>query len=133
DGTFDLVFSTLTLQHLPPRVALRYVTEFGRVLRPGGLALFQAASRPYRDPARRRHPLLGPAARLVTRGCRELRLLWRRSLRGEPVMDMYGLRPTAVRRALERAGCRLLEQWADGSAGPEWEGLAYLARRNSSG
>ncbi len=42
DGAFDMVFSTLVLQHLPDRAGIgRYIAEFVRVLRPGGLVAFQ--------------------------------------------------------------------------------------------
>jgi SAM-dependent methyltransferase len=41
---FDLVVSLIVLQHLPPRLARSYVSEFMRVLRPGGVAIFQIPS-----------------------------------------------------------------------------------------
>ena len=41
-SSFDLVYTTLVLQHLPRRELLRaYLSEFLRILRPGGLAVFQ--------------------------------------------------------------------------------------------
>ena len=41
-GTFDFVLSLIVLQHVPSgRAALGYVAEFLRVLRPGGLLVFQ--------------------------------------------------------------------------------------------
>lgn len=36
DGSFDLVYSSLVLQHLPPALADSYIREFVRVVRPGG-------------------------------------------------------------------------------------------------
>ena len=39
--SFDLVYSRLVLQHIPPRNALRYVTELVRVLAPNGVLVFQ--------------------------------------------------------------------------------------------
>jgi SAM-dependent methyltransferase len=40
--TFDFVYSALVLQHMPRRELIRtYIGEFIRVLRPGGLAVFQ--------------------------------------------------------------------------------------------
>jgi SAM-dependent methyltransferase len=39
--TFGLVYSSIVLQHMEPRYALGYIREFIRVLRPGGLAVFQ--------------------------------------------------------------------------------------------
>lgn len=41
DHSFDLVYSTLVLQHIHPVFARRYVAEFVRVLADGGLAMFQ--------------------------------------------------------------------------------------------
>jgi SAM-dependent methyltransferase len=41
-GSFDLVYSSLVLQHMPGRALIRsYIGEFLRVLRPGGIAVFQ--------------------------------------------------------------------------------------------
>jgi SAM-dependent methyltransferase len=36
DEAFDLVYSSLVLQHMPPSLAAGYLAEFARVLRPGG-------------------------------------------------------------------------------------------------
>jgi ubiquinone/menaquinone biosynthesis C-methylase UbiE len=42
DNTFDFVFSYIVFQHIPKReIVLNYVTEIGRVLRPGGVFKFQ--------------------------------------------------------------------------------------------
>ena len=42
DASFDLVFSSVVLQHVPDRLAIEsYLREFVRVLRPAGLAAFQ--------------------------------------------------------------------------------------------
>ena len=46
DGSFDLVFSHIVLQHVPDRAGvLSYISEFVRVLAPGGLIAFQLPSR----------------------------------------------------------------------------------------
>lgn len=42
DGVFDLVYSNLVLQHIPPDLSAGYVAEFIRVLHPGGIAVFSA-------------------------------------------------------------------------------------------
>jgi len=47
DQTLDFVFSYIVLQHLPaPEFALRYIREMLRVLKPGGMFLFQFNSVP---------------------------------------------------------------------------------------
>ncbi len=40
-GTFDFVHTCLVLQHIPPEVTRRYIGEFFRIARPGGLVVFQ--------------------------------------------------------------------------------------------
>jgi SAM-dependent methyltransferase len=44
DATFAFVHSCLVLQHMPPALATRYIAEFFRVCRPGGLVVFQMPS-----------------------------------------------------------------------------------------
>ncbi|HEX9886492.1 MAG TPA: class I SAM-dependent methyltransferase [Longimicrobiales bacterium] len=50
DASFDLVYSNITLQHIPPRYARVYIREFLRVVRPHGCALFQMRSGPRIEP-----------------------------------------------------------------------------------
>lgn len=45
-GSFDLIVSFIVLQHIPPPASFRYLSEFGRVLRPGGLAVLQVPDVP---------------------------------------------------------------------------------------
>ena len=44
NDSFDFVYSRIVLQHIPPDISGQYVAEFIRVVRPGGLALFQVPS-----------------------------------------------------------------------------------------
>jgi SAM-dependent methyltransferase len=66
DASADACFSHIVFQHLPdPRLTLGYVREMGRVLRPGGQALFQVSNapevhkRPYEGPRLRWSALRG--------------------------------------------------------------------------
>lgn len=67
DGTFDFVYSLIVLQHMRPDYAKRYLREFLRVLRPGGIALVQLPShRAAADPDARSES----AASLPNAACR---------------------------------------------------------------
>jgi ubiquinone/menaquinone biosynthesis C-methylase UbiE len=45
DGELDMVFSSIVLQHVPDRGAIEsYISDFVRILKPGGLAVFQLPS-----------------------------------------------------------------------------------------
>ena len=46
DDRFDLIYSNIVLQHMEPKYSKRYIGEFIRILRIGGLAVFQAPSEP---------------------------------------------------------------------------------------
>jgi len=46
DGLFDFVYSVITLQHMEPRYSRRYIEEFFRVVRPGGVVVFQLPGEP---------------------------------------------------------------------------------------
>lgn len=60
DSSADACVSHVVFQHIPdPRVTLGYVTEMGRVLKPGGWAAFQISNSPVAHGAQR-----GPRAHL---------------------------------------------------------------------
>lgn len=44
DSVFDLVYSNIVLQHMPPDLARSYLAEFFRIVRPGGFVVFQIPS-----------------------------------------------------------------------------------------
>lgn len=46
DDTFDLAYSSLVLQHMPRPLALDFLRELARVVRPGGAVVVQVAATP---------------------------------------------------------------------------------------
>lgn len=60
DAAFDFVYSNITLQHIEPDDSRRYIEEFFRVLRPGGVTVFQVPAGPV------------PNVRPITRSSRPL-------------------------------------------------------------
>ena len=128
---FDLIYSVLALQHIPPRYARRYIAEFMRVLRPGGVLVFQLPS---------------PTAAMSGNITRRLKIASRefiparahrlyRQLRGGPLppFEMYGMTPLRVMRLLHAEGARVLklESHEDKAAG--WTDLRYFATRATGG
>ncbi len=41
ENTFDFIYTFIVLQHMPPELMQKYLREFGRILRVGGIAMFQ--------------------------------------------------------------------------------------------
>jgi len=89
DGSIDMILSWITLQHIRPRYARRYIQEFMRVLAPGGLLLFQYLSKP-----------IGLGARIAR---------WRAALSRPRPMYMNGMDRADVVELLERSGGRVLD------------------------
>lgn len=46
DRSFDFIYSNITLQHMPPALAKKYLKEFLRMIKPNGLIVFQMLSKP---------------------------------------------------------------------------------------
>lgn len=120
DNNFDTIYSNITLQHMPPRFAAAYIREFLRVLKPGGILLFQIPSHP-RQWWRRILQPLKPTA------------LWQHYQRlryGEaPVMAMYGIPKSRVLRLLAQQHARILDVAADESADVHWSSFRYCVTK----
>ena len=99
-GTFDFVYSSIVLQHLPRKSLIAgYISELVRVLKAGGIAVFQTLS--YMPPARRVQPRRRAYALLRRLGVPKEFLVLRLKL---APMRMLAISDTEVRAAVERSG-----------------------------
>jgi ubiquinone/menaquinone biosynthesis C-methylase UbiE len=112
DASFDLVYSTLVLQHLPPTLSELYVGEFIRVLRSDGLAVFQM-------PTARRggHVRAGRIRRRVRR-------------RVKTGLEMYPVPRSTVESWIDAAGGQLIAAF-DSPPNEAHHGLLYVVARAS--
>ena len=122
DGSFDLVLSLITLQHMEPAYARSYIAEFVRVTAPGGVILFQIPAKTPRPPRPRGFTLWPDtlARRLIRKG--------RRWLAIDPVMEMHAIPRAEVEEALRAAGAEILSVTSVDAAGGEIESWSYLAQ-----
>jgi 2-polyprenyl-3-methyl-5-hydroxy-6-metoxy-1,4-benzoquinol methylase len=90
-GQYDFICSLIALQHTPSRFQRSYLTDFFRLLRPGGVAYFQTIHATFW-----RSLIPEWAAEPVRR--------WRS--RGQAYIPMYGLPARQVRRIFDRPGGR---------------------------
>ena len=124
-GSFDFIYSAIVLQHVPEKkIVRRYISEFVRTLKPGGLLVMQI---PSHIPLRRR---LQARPRLYA---------WLRNV-GVPSRVLYerlGLHPIpmtflaeeAVVTTLTESGGRMLEIIPDRRAGEHIASRTYFATR----
>ena len=126
DGKFDFVLSLITLQHIPPPLVEGYLTEFLRVLAPGGMAYFQMAAGPVipeNQAGGLRQLVRGLLPAPVLARIRTLRTGLRARKTGG--YEVHGIpRPRMEQLILEREG-RLVNVSEDRLAGPEWTSFTY--------
>jgi len=126
--SIDLIYSNITLQHIPPVHIRAYLREFMRVLRPEGLLVFQLPAGIRTRDQTGKWRWQGWLARMVYR----LRLdgLYRRiRYYRQPIMDMHWLPRPEVKQLLENAGGTVLNIQPDQSAGPLFESYRYYVRK----
>jgi SAM-dependent methyltransferase len=112
-ASIDFIYSTITLQHIPPALQRAYIGEFMRVLAPDGLAAFQIASdysSDWRGAIYRHLPnrLLKPLRRLVHTSA--------------VVADLHPLPEKDVHAIVAAAGRQVLQAFDINSAGAGFNG-----------
>ncbi|MBI2513738.1 MAG: methyltransferase domain-containing protein [Opitutae bacterium] len=122
DNSFDFVYSVITLQHMEPVFARRYIAEFVRVAAPGGVILFQIPSVSVRHTPR---PFTLWPDTLLKRLYRDLR----RKLAADPIMEMHGIPRAEIEALLAASGARLIRSYRYDAAGTTIESWGYLARK----
>ena len=123
DEHFDFLYSSITLQHMPPELMRGYLAEFARVLRCGGVLMFQLPETPRSPPNPNR--VLHTIGVLGSRVFRSMRTMLSRA----PTMDMYGLPRTEVSRILRHHGCAAPRIEPSTLAGVDWVSWLYLTTK----
>jgi hypothetical protein len=110
-----MVYSWLVLQHMPKQLALRYIAEFARVTKPGGVIVFEVPDRRQRAVAEG-NPRSGDLPSEFWRG-------------EEPLMLMCETPYSEIVKVLEGAGAQVIEVEEDARADPTLVVCYYIARK----
>lgn len=119
DGSVDLVYSNIVLQHAPRRHQRLLIAEFCRVLGSGGALVFQVPARPN----------LRTAGGVLHRvfGNRVLNLARRLRYGARGVMEMHTMAKDEVLRHLADGGVTLLEAEPSKASGAAFVAYRYFA------
>ena len=121
-GEFDLVYSSIVLQHISPGLTRAYLPEFARVLRPGGSLIVHLPTHP-------RWTMRGFVYRFLPQSA--LGLIQRRLLGYAAPMRMHGMAEAEVRALLAAHGVEVVAT-ASVAYCPDWYELRYFCRRHRS-
>ncbi len=145
--SFDLVYSSITLQHMHTDYSSGYIREFLRVVKPSGLVVFQLPSHrigqpapvtsappgPKRRPAWHPRQILSYLYFTCGEALRELRArsIYSKQLKSDrPVIEMYGMSPDEV-EALVHEGGGVIDYDRPDDKAAGWEGRMYFIRRTN--
>ncbi len=142
NDAFDFVYSDAVLQHIPPDANRAYIAEFVRVLKPGGLLMFQVPSTLRPAPAQQSEPVADSAPAAGAAEARangaehgEDRIV--RSVAEQPhppdelegLIEMHGIPREEVCQLLQAKGAAVLEVQEETWSGPAWFNFRYRATK----
>lgn len=113
EGSFSMTFSVITLQHIPSEQSVGFIKEFIRLIKPGGLAVFQIPTKDVRK--------LSLMQRLRT----FLRIRERLALLGIGKgfqMDMHPVDEKAIRQVVKQSGGDVLLAVNTNQTEPDYNG-----------
>jgi SAM-dependent methyltransferase len=119
-ASFDFIYSHIVFQHMEPDYSLGYIREFIRLLRAGGVAVFQIpvsdSKRRFRDVVKSRFPGL-------VRRVHNLRHP------GVPIIELYAVPMDQITSTLSSGGMDLFATAADPNGSRGSHGVVFLARK----
>jgi ubiquinone/menaquinone biosynthesis C-methylase UbiE len=126
DNDFDFIYSNIVFQHMPPELALGYIGEFIRVVRPRGVVVFQVAVS-VKDPSTRVYRFMN---RAVPRCLRKLYKRWRYGTWA--IKDMYCIDEDRLKKHIGSCGGDVIDVTEDRSSLPRYGGRKYIVGRKKS-
>jgi ubiquinone/menaquinone biosynthesis C-methylase UbiE len=126
--SFDFVYSSIVLQHMKPVYALKYMAEFLRILRSGGVLVFQMPSQLREGEREAPFKMRRLASEIAPVWLRETYRRGRRFLRRKPIIEMYCVRREEIVRHLEKHGGSVLDSCENKDA-PSYISLRYYVTK----
>lgn len=124
DNYFGFIYTSLVLQHIAPHSSHQYILELIRVLKPGGVLIFQVPER------LRASALTKFRTRLAVRS--RLKSIFRKQK--SCGMEMHCIKESAIRNLIAQSGARVVDVVLTNSCDPSFSGdLQYLTQEPSQG
>jgi ubiquinone/menaquinone biosynthesis C-methylase UbiE len=129
DGAFDFAITWIVLQHLPPSLTRTYITELLRVVKPGGILVFQLPG----ELLVSSHSRSAWKRRLMTALPNEWVQQIHRFRAGKTdtrELPMHGVRRHKVIQYVEERGGQVVAVIEDNAAGSAWRSFHYFVQRS---
>ncbi len=124
DNYFGFIYTSLVLQHIAPHSSHQYILELIRVLKPGGVLIFQVPER------LRASSLIRLRTRLAVRS-RLQSILGKQKSCG---MEMHCIKEAVIRKLIAQSGARVVDVALTNSCHPSFSGdLQYFTQEPLQG
>jgi ubiquinone/menaquinone biosynthesis C-methylase UbiE len=121
NGEFDFIYSSITLQHMEPVYAKKYLAEFVRILKPGGIAYFQLVSCPVGL-----NSIRAPLLRIMPKPLMD----WLRGIKyHKPIMEIHWVSRLDVENVLVKAGGKIKDCEEITNKNNSWRNAYYIVEK----
>lgn len=124
DNEFDFIYSNIVLQHMKPHIALQYIKEFLRVMKPDGVLVFQIADS--------RKSMNGKIKQVIkTFIVENILKFYGRNLADypKPKIDMFGIRKSKIVKFVQLNAGNVVDIVRDKRAGADWNSYRYCVKK----
>jgi len=119
DNYFGFIYTSLVLQHIAEPISHQYIAEFVRVLRPGGMLIFQIPEQ------LRANSFIRLRARLALRA----RLQSMLGVKKPYTMEMHCIKEPVIQKLIAKNGAHIVDVALTNSCDPSFSGdLQYLTQ-----
>jgi len=124
DNSFDSVFTTIVLQHIPQAISVNYIKEFIRICRPKGIIIFQLPVASFLNPG------------FLQRIRQKIKIRERLAMIGLGSgfqMEMHVVSEDAVKSIAKNANCEILKSFSTNHTDPSFDGnIQYDVESNKN-
>lgn len=131
DEEFDFIYSNIVLQHMKPVYSKKYIAEFIRVLKKGGLLVFQLPCDRKRRGGLFRNLLRKITSESLIDWIFHTKIRLKARLGGKPLMEMYYIDKKEVIKLLRTYKCEILEIQDNSADDTCWISTRYYVRKSA--
>ena len=128
--SFDFVYTNITLQHMRPKFIIKYLSEFLRILQPGGILAFQLPSERMRGASTVKRMARALVPEWLIDKAFHWKIRWKAYQAGQPVMEMYGIRREEVIKFLQTQCVAILDVERLPPEASVWQSYRYFVRKH---
>lgn len=125
DNTFSFIFTTIVLQHIPYPQQIEYIKEFARILKPGGVMVFQIPTKDIRQLS---------VVQKIKSTVRVRERLSKIGIGSYHHMQMNVVNEDEIKTVLDNSGCEVMSQLFTNHTDVDFGGkLKFMKRDDSAG